>query len=120
MSFFAFVSTSTTTLSVSEFCVVSVMVRPKTTPVPVVDGADCDNRLRMLPGGSLLHGLRSGRDLCRGIAAAFAALVPGRRDHAKEAVDGHARRVGTRVKEELVGPAAVAACRRRIPGPTGP
>ena len=30
-----------------------------------------------------------------------------RLDHAKEAVDGHARRVGPRVKEELVGLAAV-------------
>ena len=55
----------------------------------------------------------------QGIAAAFAALVPGRPDHAKEAVDGHVRRVGPGVKEELVGLAAVRLAVAEFTGPTG-
>ena len=65
------------------------------------------NRLQLRPSGRLLQGLRGGRRVVHGIAAAFAALVAGRLDHAKEAVDGYIRRVRPRGKEELVGLAAL-------------
>jgi hypothetical protein len=65
------------------------------------------NRLQLLPGERLLHGLRGSRRVVHGIPAAFAALVAGRLDHAKEAVDGYIRRVRPRGKEELVGLAAL-------------
>jgi hypothetical protein len=56
-----------------------------------------------------LHGLPRRRRRVHGSVAA--ALVPSRMDDAKEAVDGHAWGVGSRVDEELVG---LAAARRAV------
>ena len=88
---------------------------PKRTPIALfAEGSPSARRLKGFWNGEPASpaALSSSHHLAQaiaspGIAAASASLVPRRPDHAKEAVDGHAWRVGPRVKEELVRLAAL-------------